>query len=216
MDEPVKTRPYRSAVREERARANREAILREAHRLFLAQGYGRTAVTAIADAAGVSEDLVYKLFDSKRGLVVEVLNFAVTGVYGSPKVLDQDRPRQVREEKDQRRQLAMFAEDIAERTSRGRPVDDVIRSAGEVDPVLAAKRAEMHQERLANLRAFVGWLSANGPLREGLDVDEAAATVWTVTGPDVHRLLSDDLGWDHERYRSWVHRTLEAALLPPG
>lgn len=214
MDEPVKTRSYRSPLREERARANREAVLREAHRLFLAQGYARTSLAAIAGAAGVSEDLVYKLFGSKRGLVVEVLNFAVTGRYGSPKVLDQDRPRQVREEKDQRRQLAIFAEDIAERTSRGRPVDDVIRSAGEVDPVLAAKRAEMHRERLANLRTFVGWLRGNGPLRAGLDEDDAAATVWTVTGPDVHRLLVDDLGWDHERYHAWVHRTLEAALLP--
>jgi AcrR family transcriptional regulator len=214
MDEPGKTRTYRSPRREERARANREAVLREAHRLFLNQGYGRTSIAGIAAAAGVSEDLVYKLFGSKRGLVVEVLNFAVSGRYGAPKVLDQDRPRRVREERDQRRQLAMFAEDIAERTSRGRPVDDVIRSAGEVDPVLAAKRAEMHRERLANLRTFVRWVRANGPLRPGLDEDEAAATVWTVTGPDVHRLLVDDLGWDHNRYRAWVHATLEAALLP--
>jgi AcrR family transcriptional regulator len=214
MDEPVKTRAYHSPLREERARANREAVLRAAHDLFLAHGYARTSVNAIAQAAGVSEDLVYKLFVNKRGLVVEVLNFAVTGVDQSPRVLDQEGPRRVREEPDQRRQLAMFAEDISGRTSRGRPVDDVIRSAGEVDPVLAAKRSEMHRERLANLRVFVGWLGANGPLRDGLDPDEAAATVWTVTGPDVHRLLVDELGWDHGHYRAWVHRTLEAALLP--
>jgi AcrR family transcriptional regulator len=214
MSEPVKTRPYRSPLRAERARANREAILREAHRMFLADGYARTSVASVASAAGVSEDLVYKLFENKRGLVVEVLNFAVTGAYGAPKVLDQDKPRQVQAEPDQRRQLAMFAEDISERTSRGRPVDDVIRSAGEVDPVLADKRAEMHRTRLANLRVFVGWLAATGPLRAGLEPDEAAATVWTVTGPDVHRLLVDELGWDHEHYRAWVHRTLEAALLP--
>jgi AcrR family transcriptional regulator len=214
MTGPVKSRRYRSPLREERARANREAILREAHRMFLADGYARTPVAAIAAAAGVSEDLVYKLFGSKRGLVVEVLNYAVTGVDDSPPVLQQTSPQQVRAEKDQRRQLAMFAEDIAGRTSRGRPVDDVIRSAGEVDPELAAKRAEMHRTRLANLRVFVGWLRANGPLRDGLDEDEAAATVWTVTGPDVHRLLVDDLGWDHERYRAWVHATLAAALLP--
>jgi AcrR family transcriptional regulator len=202
-------------LRADRARANRESILRAAHRLFLAGGYARTSVGAIASAAGVSEDLVYKLFENKRGLVVEVLNYAVTGVDDSPPVLQQDRPRQVRAENDQRTQLALFAEDITDRTSRARPVDDVIRSAGEVDPVLATKRAEMHRTRLANLRAFVGWLRTNGPLRPGLDEDEAAETVWTITGPDVHRLLVDDLGWDHEHYRSWVHTTLEATLLPP-
>jgi AcrR family transcriptional regulator len=214
MAGPVKPRSYRSPVREERARANREAVLREAHRLFLERGYGRTSVAAVATAAGVSEDLVYKLFGTKRGLVVEVLNFAVTGRYGAPTVLDHDRPRQVREETDQRRQLALFAEDITDRTRRARPVDDVIRSAGELDPALAAKRTEMHQERLRNLRAFVGWVRANGPLREGLDDDAAAATVWTVTGPEVHRLLVDELGWDHDRYRTWVRTTLEAVLLP--
>jgi len=215
MGEPVKPRPYHSPLRADRARANRESVLRAAHRLFLAEGYARTSVAAIASAAGVSEDLVYKLFGNKRGLVVEVLNYAVTGVDDSPPVLQQDRPRQVRAEKDQRTQLAMFVTDITNRTSRARPIDDVIRSAGEVDPVLAAKRAEMHQTRLANLRAFVSWLHANGPLRAGLDEDEAAETVWTVTGPDVHRLLVDDLGWDHDHYRTWVHTTLEALLLPP-
>jgi AcrR family transcriptional regulator len=215
MGEPVKPRPYNSRLRADRARANRESVLRAAHQLFLVDGYVRTSVGAIASAAGVSEDLVYKLFGNKRGLVVEVLNYAVTGVDDSPPVLLQDRPRHVREERDQRKQLALFAEDITDRTSRSRPVDDVIRSAGEVDPVLAAKRAEMHQTRLANLRTFVGWLRANGPLRPGLDENEAAQTVWTITGPDVHRLLVDDLGWDHEHYRSWVHTTLEATLLPP-
>jgi AcrR family transcriptional regulator len=199
-------------LRTARARANREAILRAAHRLFLAEGYARTSVAAIAEAAGVSDDLVYKLFGNKRGLVVEVLSFAVTGVDHGPPVLEQDGPRLVREETDQRRQLAMFAEDITGRTSRARPVDDVIRSAGEVDPVLAAKRTEMHGERLRNLRTFVDWLAGNGPLRTGPDA--AAATVWAITGPDVHRLLVDELGWDHEQYRDWVHATLEGALLP--
>jgi AcrR family transcriptional regulator len=215
MGEPVKPRPYHSPLRADRARANRESVLRAAHRLFLADGYARTAVAAIASTAGVSEDLVYKLFGNKRGLVVEVLNYTVTGVDDSPPVLQQDHPRQVRAEKDQRTQLAMFVTDITNRTSRARPIDDVIRSAGEVDPVLAAKRTEMHQTRLANLRAFVSWLHANGPLRPGLDEDEAAETVWTITGPDVHRLLVDDLGWDHDHYRTWVHATLEALLLPP-
>lgn len=215
MGEPVKPRQYHSPLRADRARANREAILRAAHRLFVAGGYARTSVAAIASAAEVSEDLLYKLFTNKRGLVVEVLNYAITGIDDSPPVLQQDRPRQVREEKDQRTQLALFARDIADRTSRGRPVDDVIRSAGAVDPVLAAKRADMQQTRLANLRTFVGWLRANGPLRPGLDETEAAETIWTITGPDVHRLLVDDLGWDDEHYRSWVHATLEATLLPP-
>ena len=216
MTEPVKSRrPYRSRIREERARANREAILQAARERFTADGYPRTSVASIAADAGVSEDLVYVLFTNKRRLLVEVLNFSVTGELDSPRVLEQQGPRAVRDEKDQRRQIAMFAADITRRTDRARPIDDVMRSAALVDQSVAEKHREMHATRLANLTQFVSWVAAHGPLREGISLDEAAATVWALTGPDVHRLLIDDLGWDLERYATWVRRTLEDALLPP-
>jgi len=216
MTEPVKSRrPYRSRIREERARANREAILQAARERFTTDGYPRTSVASIAADAGVSEDLVYVLFTNKRRLLVEVLNFSVTGELDSPRVLEQQGPRAVRDEKDQRRQIAMFAADIPRRTDRARPIDDVMRSAALVDESVAEKHREMHATRLANLTQFVSWVAAHGPLREGISLDEAAATVWALTGPDVHRLLIDDLGWDLERYATWVRRTLEDALLPP-
>jgi AcrR family transcriptional regulator len=215
MSDPVKSRrPYHSPVREERARANREAILRAARERFVADGYPRTSVASIAADAGVSEDLVYVLFTTKRHLLVEVLNFTVTGELDSPLVLEQHGPRAGREEKDQSRQIAMFASDISRRTNSARPIDDVMRSAALVDESVAEKHREMHATRLANLTQFVTWVAANGPLREGVSVEEAAATVWTLTGPDVHRLLVDDLGWDLERYTTWVQRTLEDTLLP--
>lgn len=216
MSEPVKeNRAYHSPIRAERARANRVAVLAAAHRRFLADGYAATPIAAIAREAGVSQDLVYKLFKTKHGLLVEVLNFAVTGESNSPRVLEQEGPQAVRRETDQRRQLAMFAEDIAGRVSRARPVDDVMRSAGDVDPEIAAKQASMHRTRLRNLTALVEWLAANGPLRDGLEADQAATTVWVLCSPDVHRMLTDGLGWDHSAYAAWLHRTLEAALLPP-
>lgn len=216
MDPRVKTRAYDASRRRAQAAENRRGILRAAHELFLQHGYARTSLAAVAATAGVSNDLVYKTFGSKRQLVIEVMNFAATGEADSPKVLDQAGPQAVRAETDQRRQVEMFAADIAGRISRIRPVDDVIRSAGEVDPELAERRGAMQRTRLANLRAFVEWLSANGPLRDGLTVDDATATVWSLAGPDMHRLLVDDLGWDHQHYAAWLHDTLEAALLPPA
>lgn len=215
MDRTVKTRRYDASGRRARAEENRAGILQAAHRLFLERGYARTSIAAVAAAAGVSTDLVYKVFGRKQRLLVEVLNFAVTGEADSPRVLDQQGPQAVRAETDQRRQIAMFAEDIAGRVARARPVDDVMRSAGAVDPALARKRADMHRTRLSNMRAFVGWLADNGPLRADLAEDDAAAAVWTLTSPDVHRLLVDEVGWEAEHYREWLHRTLEAVLLPP-
>ncbi|KGN41808.1 TetR/AcrR family transcriptional regulator [Knoellia aerolata] len=216
MSEPVKRRPYRSAARDAKARANRVAILHAATKLFVAQGYPGTSVASIAGEAGVSEDLVYLLFSTKRRLLIEVLNYAVTGEPDSPRVLDQEGPRAVEAETDQRRQIAMFARDIVPRSNAARPIDDVMMSAALVDPEIAEKHRQMHQTRLANLTRFVEWVARNGPLREGLTVEEGAATVWALTGPAMHRMLVDELGWDEDRFVHWVQHTLEATLLPPA
>jgi len=216
VKDPVKSRrSYTSPVRQERARANRVAILEAATRLFVEGGYPGTSVASIAAEAGVSEDLVYVQFSTKRQLLVEVLNFAVTGETDSPRVLDQEGPQAVRAEKDQRRQIEMFSTSIAGRTARARPIDDVMRSAALVDDVIADKHRDLHQTRLRNLRGFVTWVADNGPLREGLSIDEAAATVWALTGSDMHRMLVGDLGWSQGRFAEWIRASLEATLLPP-
>ncbi len=209
------TRSYRSPLREERARANRESVVRAAHELFLEQGYVRTSVAQVARRAGVSADLVYKLFTTKKGLLVEVLNFAVTGVTDSPPVLEQEGPRAMQAMTDPRQQVATMAPDIAGRISRARPVDDVFRSAAAVDEEIAAQRAELHETRWRNLHAAVEAIAANGPLRQGLSEDDAATTLWLLAGPETHRQLVDVRGWSQEKYAAWLADALELLLLPP-
>lgn len=217
MPEAVKgKREYRSALREERALANRVAILTAAYRRFLDDGYPATSIARVAEEAGVSEDLVYKLFTNKRGLLVEVLNYAVTGQADSPRVLDQEGPQQVKAEPDQHKKLAMFTTDIADRIARARPVDDVMRSASEVDADIAAKYASMHRTRLRNITQFVRWLAEAGPLRNGLTVEQAAQTTWLLCSPATHQQLTEQLGWDQPQYAAWLHATLTALLIPPA
>jgi AcrR family transcriptional regulator len=215
MPRPVKTRPYDSTRRREKALENRAAILEAARRLFVADGYARTSIAAVATEAGVSPDLVYRHFGNKKGLVVELLNYAVTGELDSPKVLEQERVRTVLAEPDQRRQLAMFAADIAGRVARAQPIDDVIRSAGEVDREVAEMHVKMHRTRLRNLRRVVEAVASHGPLREGLDVDAAAATVWMLAGPATRRQLVEGLGWTQAHYADWLHDAVVNYLLGP-
>ncbi len=93
------------------------------------------------------------LFKNKRQLLVEVMNFAVTDDADSPRVLDLERPRAVREEKDQRRQIAMFAHEIAPRVDRARPIDDVMRSAAAVDESVAEKHRGMGHQAVRSVAA---------------------------------------------------------------
>jgi AcrR family transcriptional regulator len=216
VSDSVKARAYDSSLRAERARENRAAILRAAHELFVTRGYASTSVAAIAREAGVSPDLIYKVFTNKRRLLMEVLNFVVLQDPEARSLQEQEGPQAVKAETDQRRQLAMLAADITASSIRSRPVDDVFRSAAATDPDIAERHARVHQTRLKNLRAAVGWVAANGPLRAGVSVEDAAATLWLVTGPDSHRQMVDGLDWEVERWRAWVHSTIEAAILPPA
>ena len=44
--------------------------------------------------------------------------------------------------------------------------------------------------------------------------NDAAAIVWSLTSPEMHRLLRVDRGWTMERYTEWLAETLTLTLLP--
>lgn len=63
----------RAAPRDRRSAVKRKQIVDAATRAFLADGYARTSVDAIASAAGVGKQTVYSHFDGKRALFLEVV-----------------------------------------------------------------------------------------------------------------------------------------------
>jgi AcrR family transcriptional regulator len=208
-------RGYRSPLRAEQARQTRRRILDAAQRLFLDLGYPATSVEAIAAAAKVSPDTVYTTFGSKRNLVKQLMDVVVGGDDSDLKVLDRREPQSVRQERDQRVQLAAFAAGISVRIEAARPLDDVLRSAAEVDAEVRALRDDIQlRQRRAAMSTVAEWLAANGPLRDGIAVSDAASMMWTLTSPEVHRLLRDECGWSRERFVLWLEDTLVRTLLP--
>jgi AcrR family transcriptional regulator len=207
-------RRYDSARRKEQARQTRAAILEAAQGLFGERGYASSTIEAIAAEAGVAVDTVYATFGSKRGVLSNLMDIRVGGDDQPVGVLDRPGPQRVRREPSQRRQLAAFATDVTARIERSRPVDDIIRSAAAVDLEIATMRSRLHETRFLNLQQFVGWLAANGPLRQDLSEADAAAIIWSLTSPEIHRLLRVDRAWSPERYSEWLAETLTRTLLP--
>jgi AcrR family transcriptional regulator len=204
---------YQSTLRTEQARQTRLRILDAAEHLFQERGYGVATVDGIASLAGVATDTVYATFGNKRGILHALMDVRVGGDDRDVAVLDREGPQAVRAERDQRRQLERFARDIASIIERARPVDDIMRGAAAVDVQVAALRSGLQEQRHMNMRSFVGWVAANGPLRDGLGEEEAATIVWTLTSPEVHRLLRVERGWTAERYVAWLEGALKDSLL---
>lgn len=214
----VKTsRSYHSPLREARARETRRRVLAAAQGLFVERGYPATTIAAVAQRAEVSPDTVYSAFGSKLALLKEVLDVVVAGDDDDTAVLDRPGPQALRAERDQRTQLAVFAAAVTGQLERLRPVDDVLRSAAAVDEEAAALRDDIQlRQRRAAMRTVTSWVAARGPLRDGTSPEDAAAIAWTLTSPEVHRMLRDTWGWSPQRYERWLAQTLASSLLTPA
>ncbi len=214
MENVKAQRRYDSALRKEQARQTRARMLDAAERLFVERGYPASTMDAIANEAGVAVDTVYAGFGSKRGVLSALMDIRVGGDDRPIELLDRSGPQQVRRDPDQKSQLARFARDVKSIIERARPVDDIIRGAAAVDSDVAALRGRIQESRYQNMRQFVAWVAANGPLRGGMSEDEAAAIAWSLTSPEMHRLLRVDRDWTPEAYAAWLAETLIRTLLP--
>jgi AcrR family transcriptional regulator len=206
-------RPYRSALRAEQARLTRERILDAAEELFLADGYGATTITRVARRAGVAADTVYATFGSKRGILQGLMDARVTGDTEPAPLLDRPGVKATAAEPDRGRRIRLAADDIAAIHERARRIDDLMLSAAGSDPEIAALRSDIQQrQRLEGMRYALSAIKGADPLRSPLDDDEAADILWTLTSPDIHRLLTDQRHWTASRYRHWLADAIQRLL----
>jgi len=204
-------RAYSSIVRQEQAAHTRARILEAAGALFLAKGYARTSVREIAEAADVAPDTVYAVFGAKARVLTALIDQRLAPAPGVDNVFDRAEAQAVRAESDQRRQLHLFARDIAAISTRVRPVFEILRTASAVEPAMAEIYSEMDRYRLKNMRQVAGWIVERGPLR--VDTERAAEILWTLTSPDVARMLCDGQGWTEDQFADWLEDTLTRTLL---
>src|SRR5260370_25688961 len=74
MSAPESPRPDAPKLAARMRRADRkQQLLAQAKQLFVTLGYQNTTTEKIARAAGVSEPMLYRHFDSKKALFLEVL-----------------------------------------------------------------------------------------------------------------------------------------------
>jgi TetR/AcrR family transcriptional regulator of autoinduction and epiphytic fitness len=207
------SRTYNSSRRREAARQTRRQIIEAARRLFIDRGYSGATMESIAIEAGVAVETVYASFGSKRALLSSVVGFSLVGDDEPTPLLQREGPRAVQQEKDQRLQVRRFAANMAGIMGRVAPLFEVMRAAAKTEPEIATMLQGMLTERLEGMKVFANALLANGPLQNGLSVEEAAETVWALTSAEVYTLLVSDRGWSVEKYTAWLADALTRLLL---
>jgi AcrR family transcriptional regulator len=206
-------RSYDASRRQEQARQNRRAVLERAHELFLERGYAGTAMAAVAAAAGVSVETVYKAFTNKPGLVKAVFDVAIVGDDDPVPMMQRDFVRRNMAEPDPRRKLEAYGEHLGQLGPRIGPILLVVRSAAATDAGAAGVWEALQAERLTGMAAFAQHLHDGGHLREGVSEAEARDVLWTLNSVELWDLLVNQRHWSNARFGRWVGRQLVAALL---
>ena len=216
MSEDVKPRRrYDSTRRQAQAAQTRQDILAAAHQLFLDRGYAGTTLAAIAQAAGVVVETIYRAYGSKAELFKAVVRAAVAGGAARAQVPVEQRPAiaAVIAEPDPHRQLELYAATQPGIHARAGPLMRVLVEAAATDPELARLRAQIEDERRTGQGSLAQLLADRGVLRPDLPVQEAGDLIWTLSSLAVHDLLVLQRGWSPEQYRDWLAAALARELL---
>jgi AcrR family transcriptional regulator len=209
---PAVKRPYDATGRREQARARRHSVVLTARDLFERDGYRATTVTAIADAAGVSPEMVYKTFGTKAALAKAVFDVTLAG--DDEPVPIRERPAMValREEPDVRREIALFVDGLTQRLERSARIQIMVRDGRHVDESLQPVWDQLLQEGLTGMRLLGQQLLETGQLRPGIQLDEVTDLLWNYLAIDHYERLVMLRGWTINQYGEWLTRAIDAAL----
>jgi AcrR family transcriptional regulator len=208
-------RRYESLRRREQAAQTRRDIEAAAEKLFRERGYVGTPMPLIATEAGVAVETIYRAFGSKAGLFRAVVEAAIAGGAARAETPPEDRPAiiAIREERDPRRQLELYAATQPGIHRRAGPLGRALLAAAATDPELRALHEEMQTQRLNGLGRFTGLLAEGNALRPGLSVEQARDIIWTLCSAPVHDMLVIERGWTSDEYRDWLADALKRELL---
>jgi len=208
-------REYDSSRRQAQAHETRRRILEAARKQFIERGYAGATAESIAAEAGVAAQTIYAIFKNKKKMFVSLMNVSpATGVEDHTPMTERTNVQAVSQEHDQRHQLQMFAQVVANNLDQVADVSEIMTDAARIEPDFNRILQKLNKQRLEHMTFAVQQIAANGPFREKMDSASARDTIWTLTSPEVFLLLTRDRGWSKEEYADWLTDMLIRALLP--
>jgi AcrR family transcriptional regulator len=209
MMEPM---PYDNSLRASRAAETRRRVLAEATSLFLDRGYAATTVRAVAEAAAVSPESIYKGFGSKAALLKAAYDVLLAGDDQQVAMAARPAIAAVREAATPAAAAAAYAGLARVISSQVGPLLQVVLGARGTDADLDAFVATIDEERLRGTGAVVAAWQERGWLRTDLALPEARDRLWLAISPPSYLMLRDR-GWSDDDYERWVAETVGCAVL---
>jgi AcrR family transcriptional regulator len=203
---------YNSPRRQQAAAATREAIIEAAQELFACQGYARTTVAQVAEAAQVAANTVYTSVGGKPQLLAAITESGT----GDPDVAE--TLTAVARAIDPAEVIRLTAAGTRRVNQRRTKAVAVLLDSALADPAAAEMlrlTARYYRDTLATLARRLEDLGAV----ELPDLNRAADVFWYLFGWTSWRTLITDLGWSWDEAEQWLaQQGIDALLMParPG
>ncbi len=194
------------------ADATRAEIVAAARELFLARGYVRTSLNAVAELAGVAVQTIYNSIGNKAAVLAAVLDQATAGP---------GAPRSAAEFMQERTDATgggvaglstLLADWITDVNERSTEILALIQQTAAVYPEVAALERERGERRLAGFERAASVARSRGGLTSGATDRDAAAAIWALGHAQAHRSLVVEGDWSPDEYRQWLARSLHGVL----
>jgi AcrR family transcriptional regulator len=197
---------YNSPRRQQAAAATREAIIEAALELFACQGYARTTVAQIAEAARVAANTVYTSVGGKPQLLAAITESGI----GDPDVAE--TLTAVARTSDPAEVIRLTAAGTRQVNERRAKAVAVLLDSAQADPAAA----EMLQVTVRYYRETLGTLAGRledlGAVQSP-DLNRATDIFWYLFGWTSWRTLITDLGWSWDAAEQWLaQRGIDALL----
>jgi AcrR family transcriptional regulator len=203
---------YNSPRRQQAAAATREAIIEAAQELFACQGYARTTVAQVAEAAQVAANTVYTSVGGKPQLLAAITESGT----GDPDVAE--TLTAVGRATDPAEVIRLTAAGTRRVNQRRAKAVAVLLDSAQADPAAAEMlrlTVRYYRDTLATLARRLEDLGAVEPP----DLNRAADVFWYLFGWTSWRTLITDLGWSWDEAEQWLtQQGIDALLMParPG
>ena len=197
---------YNSPRRQQAAAATREAIIEAALELFACQGYARTTVAQIAEAARVAANTVYTSVGGKPQLLAAITQSGTD----DPDVAE--TLTAVAHASDPAEVIRLTAAGTRRVNERRAKAVAVLLDSAQADPAAA----EMLQVTVRYYRETLGTLAGRledlGAVQSP-DLNRAVDIFWYLFGWTSWRTLITDLGWSWDTAEQWLaQRGIDALL----
>ena len=202
-----KKRPYNSSSRKAQSQKTKNRILACAKMLFESKGFETVTIEEIAQEAQVSAPCIYALFQSKRGVLLGLMDEAL------PSEQFEALVEQGKKETCPRKRLEITARIARQLYDAEKNQLTFLRGASILDPVFKGLEIERERRRHQRQKETVETMAQAKAFKNELSLSKIRDILWAFTGRDLYRMLVVERGWSSDEYEKWLAELLIQVLL---